>query len=160
MAEKRLIEDKINSVLNGDKQKIALDFAAFMRTNGFSIEGDENDYGWGVSYKGNGAGFIKFSGVETELWLWFGRDCDFGSSVPTDDDLKETIWSGVVICPQSTCSPPDSCEGSKEGYKIFGKEFDRTCYCPLGFYNPDAKTMENIKKLMILLKNKVDTQCT
>lgn len=162
MSEQRLIKNKINDILSGEKQKNAMDFAVFLGDNGFLIEGYKNEHEewWDINYNSKVYGCIKIPAAEKELWLWLGLNYDFVSNVPADDDLKRTIWANVVICPQSTCSPPDSCEGSKNGYNIFGKEFGRTCYSPLGFFNPDIKASENIKKFMLLIKNEIDIQCT
>jgi len=143
------LEDKINDVLTGDKQKNALDFAAFLRTNDLLSDGDGSGYGWSID-----DGFIKIPEREKELWIWFG-DCVFDLCGPADEDLKETVWAHVVTCPQVTCPHKRHCGCEKDvGGIIFGKEFESTCYAPLGFFNPDAKTLENVKKLVLLLKQK------
>jgi len=35
---------------------------------------------------------------------------------------------------------------------IFGRGFENRCHSPLMFTNPDADTLERLKKLMLLLK--------
>ena len=146
-------EDAVRRRLNGDAQKIALDFAVFMRENVFlSVK----DVEWSMKYNGHNFGcftIAKMTGAEKdELWIWFGLDCDFDSCGPADDALKEAAWAHVAICPQRNyCS--GFCKASQNQWKIFGKEYKSACHAPLAFCNPDAKTMEYVKKLMLMLKN-------
>ena len=146
------IEDKINDVLDGEKQKNALNFIAFLKTNEFLlVEHDEYGYGWSIEYKGQSFAFVKIPGEEKELWIWAGDV--FNTECSADDDFNNFIWSNVVICPQSTCPSKRHCGCEQNACgTIFGKEFDSTCYSPLGFFNPDAKTLENVKKLMLFFK--------
>ena len=148
-------EDKINDFLRGSAQKHALDFAAFLRANDLLSDGDGSGYGWSIG----DFGFMKVPEREKELWIWFG-DCIFDLSCPADNELRETVWAHVVICPQVTCPYKRHCGCEQDvGGIIFGREFDSTCYMPLGFFNPDARTLEDVKKLVLLIKdNRTDLQ--
>ena len=156
-AEKTAIEDKIRSALHGDVLKNALDFAAFLRANGFSPEQYESGGdGWSVLRKEESVGFILVNGAEEMPgpWtVWFNT-CDFDESAPADDAVKETAWAHASICANFTSGGKDCGCGDQPGFRrtIFGRVFDNRCHSPLMFTNPDAQTLENIKKLMKLLK--------
>ena len=149
------IEDKINEVLSGENQKNALDFVAFLRMNNVLDEGDGTGYGWSI--KNNG--FMKISESEKELWIWIG-DCIFDTAKSEDNELNNTVWENVVTCPQVTCPSKRQCGCEQDVHgTIFGKEYESLCYAPLGFFNPDGKTLENVKKLVLILNQKsIDTQ--
>ena len=151
------IEDCINDALNGETQKNALDFVAFLRANEFIPEG----YNCGsVLYKGEHIGFMMIRIDENELWFWFNT-CDFGGRSTAEDDLKEFAWAHTVICPQSPCVEGGCETKQKCRNTIFGREYESTCHSPLAFFNPDVIKLENIKKLLLLLKqNRSGTQCT
>ena len=147
------IEDVINARLMGEAKRNALYFVAFMRENGFSLEGfhTRNETWWNLDYRGEGIGCVKIS---DEFMFWLGHRCFDNSGGSVDDELKEFTWAHVVICPQETCKPP-YCEGdnhSKNRWQVFGKEYESTCHAPMGFFNPDANDFENIKKLLLRLK--------
>ena len=146
------IEDKINDFLTGEKLENALDFVGYLQANGLSFaQHDEYGYGWGIdSEKNKGIAFVKIPAEEKELWIWTGGL--FDTECSADEELNETIWANVVVCPQTSCPEKRHCGSEEIGGKIFGKEFKSTCYAPLGFFNPDAKTLENLKKLLLLLK--------
>ena len=161
MTEK-LIENIINERLTGKAQKNALDLVVFMQENGFSFEGfntgatHDGEVRWTPTYKGEGIGCVAVAeelmlaaGVDIAIWL--GLDCDFEDNGTVDDELKEFAWAHVVNCPQTPCQPP-YCENSKNKWKIFGKECESTCHSPLAFFEIDATSLENIKKLVSLIK--------
>jgi len=144
------IENKINDVLSGEKQKNALDFVEFLHANEFTLkEYNEYGYGWSVEYKDKGIAFVKIPAEEKELWIWSGGV--FGTERTDDDEFNNTIWENVVICPQATCPSKRHCGCEEDiGGTIFGIKFDSTCYSPLGFFDPDVKTLETAKKLLLL----------
>ncbi|MCL2463412.1 MAG: hypothetical protein FWF44_12155 [Defluviitaleaceae bacterium] len=156
MAEQHAIEDKINSVLSGDALKNALDFVAFLRANGLSPECHDSGDGWSIMRAGESPGFILVNG-EPQMpgpWtVWF-NSCDFDGRGPVDDDLKETAWAHASICGNFSSGGKDCGCGDQPGFRrtIFGKVFENRCHSPLMFTDPDAETLENMKKLMLMLK--------
>jgi hypothetical protein len=146
------IEDAINKKLTGDAQKNALDFAGFLCANGLSYEANDDGGGWAVGgIVGDSFGYMLVNGVEEfpgpwTIWL---NSCDFESSLTADDKLKEAAWAHTSICGQCHEGWKD-CGGG--GRTIFGKNFEKLCHSPLMFNNPDASVLENIKKLMLMLK--------
>jgi len=148
--KKREIEDVIAKRLKGDAQKNALDLAAFMRANGITSEGNKKGDGWAIGGTvGNSIGYLMVNGAAEfpGPWtLWF-NSCDFEG--PVDDALKEAAWAHASPCGQCHAGWKDCGCGPRT---MFGREFENLCHSPLMFYNPDAETLENAKKLMLMLK--------
>jgi len=150
------IEERINNVLSGDTLNNALDFAAFLRANELSPELHDSGDGWSILYRNDSIGFILVNGV-AEIpgpWtVWF-NSCDFGDNGSVDDDLKETAWAHASICGHFSSGGKVCGCGDQPGFHrtIFGKVFENRCHSPLMFTNPDAKTLEHVKRLMLMLK--------
>jgi len=150
----KLIESAIKEKLTGEKQKNALDFVASMQENGFSFNGwsDSDSEGWDPTYNGKGFGCVL---VHDAFMFFIGLAWDCGrNNIDVDDELKEFAWSSMTVCPQSPCEPP-YCQGenhSKNHWQIFGKQYESTCHSPLQFIDPDAKTLDNILKLLLATK--------
>ncbi len=145
------IEDAINEKLTGDAQRNALDFVAFLRANEISLNSSGDGEGWAVGgIVENSVGFMLVNGAEQMPgpWtVWF-NSCDFGGD-PADDELKETAWAYTSKCEHCHAAWKDCGGGDRT---IFGKEFEWLCHSPLMFTNPDAKTLQNVNKLILLLK--------
>ena len=149
----KLIENVINEKLTGDAQKNALDFVAFLQANDLKIEPNGDDFGgWAVGgVVGDSLGFMLINGVAEVPgpWtIWF-NSCDFGDADLVSDDLKETVWANTSICGKCHANW-ETCGGDDR--IIFGRKFERLCHSPLMFNNPDAGTLENMQKLMLILK--------
>jgi hypothetical protein len=148
--KKLTIEDDIKySDLSENLQEHTLNFVVFLSNNDFSIEAENDGNGWKIIYKNECVGHMNF----TNVGIWIDT-CDFGSSGSADDVLKETIWTHVRIC-EHFCSGGKQCGcGNQPGFDrtIFGKKHKNLCFSNLEFMNPDVKTLENIKKLMLLFK--------
>lgn len=145
------VEDVINEKLKGDAQKNALDFADFLSTSSLTLDPNDDGGGWAVGGTvGNSIGYMLING-EPQMpgpWTVWLNSCDFGNST-ADDELKETAWAHANEC--AKCHPGWKDCGGGDG-TIFGKEFERLCHSPLAFTNPDAKTLESLKKLILMLK--------
>ena len=146
----RIFEAQIKRALTGEAQKNALDFAAFLRTNGLSLERLDDCDGWNVYIKGINSAFVQFFGDRNNFYVVLHISTYDGES-PVDDDLKEFAWAHVLLCPQG-CGGPAFCEESQNRRTIFGKEFESTCQSPLAFLNPDANEIKKVQKLMLTLK--------
>jgi len=143
----KLFEKQINASLTGSVQKNALDFAAFLRANGLSVE--KTPGGWNLNEKYNIA-FLQIVGERNEFNVVL-HISTYNGERPVDDDLKVFAWAHVALCPQS-CGGPAFCEESQNRRTIFGKEYESTCQSPLVFLDPNAHDLEKIKKLMLMLK--------
>jgi len=154
VAERSIIEDAINKTLTGDTQKNALDFAAFLRANGYSAEHDGN--WWCVKHGDDCPILLGIDGFGVVSGVKFGalfNYCNFDESGIVDEGVKETAWAHVQICSHYESSGTKcGCGDQPEPIAIFGKEF-HACKCPLTFIDPDAKTLEHMKKLMLLQRS-------
>ena len=148
------VEDVIrNSEQSENLQNNLIEFCRFLKDNEFSIEPEghteDNKSGWKIVYTNECIGHMNF----TKLGIWLDT-CDFGNSDSADDALKETAWAHIRLCEYFTsdgkkCGCHDQPGLSKV---IFGKKHENLCFALLEFKNPDAKTIENIKKLLLLFK--------
>ena len=143
------IEDAIHKALTGEAQRNALDFAAFLRANGLSLEKIDVPGGWNVLLKGINSAFVQIFGDRNSFNVVLHISTYDGES-PVDDDLMEFAWAHVFLCP--SCGSPTFCEESQNRRTIFGKKFESTCQSPLVFLDPDAHDLVNIQKLLLILK--------
>jgi len=148
------VEAVIKAAMSGDALTNALDYAAFLRANEFTpdFHGGHDNNGFFTMYSKENVSYLMISGREDDFcgpWtIWFNFN-DFGDGDGVADELKETAWKHASNC--GKCHPGwADCGCGKR--TIFGKDFDHLCHSPLMFTNPDAKTLEHVKKLMLLLK--------
>ena len=148
MNKKKLtIENEVeNSGLSGHMQKHMLSFVVFLKDNGFSVESEDDGNGWKIIHMDECVGHMNF----TNVGIWIDT-CDFGNS-SADDVLKESTWAHVRRCEHVRSGGKKCGCGSQPGFNktIFGKQYENLCFAHLEFTNPDAKALENIKKLMLL----------
>jgi hypothetical protein len=135
------IEDAIMEQLDGDLQKNALEFAAYLNENQLT----PNMSNWGkISFNGFNIGRM---GVENKNeWLFeIFNFLDFGNFNDEDEEFTKAVHDHVNIC-NAPCH--DECWRAKD-VKIFGKEFKSVCsQQSRAFVNPGGKTIEHIKKLI------------
>ena len=146
--KKLTIEEEIkNADLSTHLQKAYIGFCRFLKDNKFSIELEDGGNGWKITYMNDCIGHMNF----TNVGIWIDI-CDFGSGDSVDDILKETTWAHVRICEYFSSAGKQCGCGRQPGSDktIFGKKYQNLCFALLEFMNPDAKTLENIKKLMVL----------
>ena len=137
------VEEEIQcSALSESLQKAHIAFFHFLKDNDFTTEPEADGNGWQIVYRNELIGHLNY----TNVGVWIDT-CDFTGSASVDDDLKETAWAHVRICERCGC-------GNQPGSDkiIFGRIFEHLCFALLEFLNPDAETLEAIKKLMLLLK--------
>ena len=154
MLEKITVEDVIkSSALSENLQKLHIEFCSFLKENGFLIEPEghtEDDVsGWIILHKNKCVGHTNYANVG--VWI---DVCNFGDSNSADNVLKEFTWAHVRICEHFNSGGMQCGCGRQPGFNgiIFGKEYKNTCFARLEFMNPDVKTLENIKMLMLLFK--------
>jgi hypothetical protein len=155
MVENKIsIEDEVkNSNLSENMQKAYMDFCHFLKSNEFSIERENDGNGWKIIHMNKCVGHMNF----TNIGIWIDT-CDFGNSGSADDVLKETTWAHVRNCEHFSSGGKQCGCGNQPGFikTIFGKEYKNICFSHLEFLNPDIKTLENIKKLVLLFKQNRD----
>jgi len=150
--KKLTVEDGVkNSNLSNDLQKAHIEFCRFLKDNGFSIEPETGDdgIGWKIVYMDECVGHTNYANAG--IWL---DVCDFGGGDPADDTLKEAAWAHVRTCEHFSSEGKKCGCGDQPGFDkvIFGKKFENLCFALLEFMNPDAETLEDIKKLILLFK--------
>ena len=146
-----MIENIINEKLNGESKQNALDYIAFLQANEISLDSNNDGEGWAVGgIVGNSIGFMLINGTENMPgpWTMWLNSCDFGDA-DVDDELKEAVWSHASPCGKCHAGWKD-CGGGER--VIFGKKFDHLCHSPLMFTNPDSKTLESLKKIVLMFK--------
>jgi len=155
-------EDRIKSKITGDSLKNALDFVAFLRENDIRLDYNTSESGYGGwngavgGIVGNSIGYVTFNGDVGGIgpWTFWLNSCDFKGSDSADDDFKNAIWAFASPC--GKCNENwEKCMGSGKR-TILGKEFENQCHSPLMFINPNAKTLENMKKFLLYLKTEIN----
>lgn len=149
----RKIEDAIIAFLDGDAQKNALRFAAYLNENELPLiplpyEMDNGKtVGGKIKHNGHYLGWMLVK--ENGEWLFqIFNFLDFGQSIHSSE--RDAAFIKAVHDHVSICGAPchDECWRAKDA-KIFGKEFKSVCsQHSLDFVNPDEKTIEHIKKLI------------
>ena len=159
-----MIEQHIHEALAGNAQRLALDFAAYLRNQGMQFERGtgywEDKRYWYVKYKETYVCFILVNGFgavrhmeEPEGWIIWSDDydSDLFANYPLDERTKEIAWNHADIC--GNCggcgSPGGSCK------TIFRKEFDNVCIATFRFDNPNVDEVECAKKLVELRKSDI-----
>ena len=146
------VEDVAKEILDKDKQKNVLEFVEFLKDNKLTPKWASYD-SWKVTYKSKGVCFIKMN-QQDEFWTiapsqltsseWFAN-CD---KYITDAELKEFVLDNIS---GPRCTIRD-CKG-RQNITILGKKFDEVCNCwPIVFKNPTGETLENSKKLILVIK--------
>ena len=161
MAEKT-IEENMKEILSGDLLKNALNFIEYLKSNDVPPDSPDSD---SFSYLGENVCVIGIFDevfgkiIESPAFVIFFCNDDICEHVNSQVDkyLIEFAQSNVNYCAYFTTGGKQcGCE-NKPGKRttIFGKEFNNVCHCPLWFYNPDAKILENIKNLVEIWKNNI-----
>jgi len=150
------IEDIINDTLKGDAMKNALELIAYLREAekpaycSITMHDEKDESGWIVS----NLGFMIITGSDDfpGPWtMWIGAN-NLGehSETPIDAHIKEFAWSHVSPC--GNCGGECSL-GTRT--KIFGRDFENVCQSNLIFIDPDAETVEDMKKIIDIRKNDI-----
>ena len=132
------IEDEILAKLDGDMQKNALDFVAYMRATGMTNHANMAnaflyDDKWICILTIDNGGWTIYDNPLTKYYDDF----------PVDEELKKFAWANVHICATGHC---DSSPGVNK--TIFSKEYENVCTSEVAFRNPNADTLQKIKQMI------------
>jgi len=156
MSEK-IIEDSINEILKGDAQKNALDWVAYIRA-------DESGKTQIINHEGGEMWLVKNDDNIVDLiyvgdsddfpgpWIVWIRGDHIGqyADCPVDEHIKEAAWAHAALC------RPCSSDCDRGIHKtIFGKEFAKVCPDTMMFVNPDADTLDDMKKIREIRNNDI-----
>ncbi len=134
------IEDAIAELPDGESRENAMRLAAYLNESGLT----PNLSAWGkFTHNGYHLGHMWIEGSD---WMFEIFDyLHFGDFSDDDEEFTRAVHDHVNIC-KAPCH--DECWRAKD-VKIFGKEFKSVCsQHSRAFVNPDAKTIEHIKKLV------------
>ena len=146
------IEDIFNKTLIGDDLKNALDFTEFLSANGM-IRKEQHEW----HYKNERVCYMDAS-YERHTWtVWTSGDySNEYEDFPIDERTKEIAWANAGKC--GNCDGCDCKPGKTK--MIFGKEFTNICDgaadISIVFCNPNAETLECLKKLLKIKKHIID----
>ena len=165
MAEKSAkpkLEDVINEVLSESVCDNALDFVAFLRANKMTTPWSAKN-SWKICFKGKNMGFMSTSGTAAyrglgeNSWHICFTDSEFanddtacGEQCVLSEKQKDTIWNTLRNCQKC----PYLCNPGKS-MTIFGRKFDSVCHQWLSLVNPNAETLDCVKKWFYLYKNSI-----
>ena len=126
-----------------------MNFVIFLRDNEFSIEPEDDGNGWKIIYVNDCIGHMNY----TNVGVWIDT-CNFGDCCSADGRLKDTVWAHVRVCEHFSSNGKQCGCGRQPGFSkvIFGKEYGHLCFAHLEFINPNAETIDIIKKLIMLFK--------
>lgn len=150
------IESFIEETLTGDTKNNAIEFVVCLRSNEMLFERFIKDYWedklyWLVEYEGVSVCHILINGYEEGHWTIWSDESDSNSfeDFPLDEHLKEIAWKNVDFC--GNCG---YCTGGTHK-TVFGKEFDNVCRTTMIFSNPNAETLEFMKKMVLIRKHDI-----
>ena len=144
------IDNYIEDALTGDARQNAVNLFEYLLKNEFHFERGKGYWAdklyWMVKCKDEYVCFIFINSDKDGNWIIWSDDSssDWYADAPMDESMKEIAWKHVDIC--GNCGGCKNPGGNRK--TIFGKEFDKVCVTPMRFDNPDAKTVECVKKLM------------
>jgi len=146
------IENVIPVLLEGKKQKAALNFADFMRENKLTPKWASYN-SWKATYKGKSVCYINLYEKE-DCWAirfsQFTRDKWFVNydSYIINAGLEDFILKNInkPLCPQKSC-------WTNRGRTILGQSFRAVCNCwPLWLKDFDVDDLENAKRFVLVIK--------
>jgi len=169
------LEEHLRAALSGEQQKDALDFIAYLKAGGVTLDSKPPH----VMDSGGSKGYCYSFGSDErrKIALFvvlviepFGRgwtvcmgSADNGSAdhmlteserqteaKSTDDEaLKEFAWKHVRICQHFRTNGKECGCGNQPGIRVtvFGKAFDNNCNGNIEINNPHGETLESAKRL-------------
>ena len=156
-ASNQCIEEFAASLLDEDKLKAFLDFYNFLNINklGKGKTGRKVNGSWAIKYRNQKIGHFR---LHENSWSidyfdlfqrikWF-EECEKYLTAELKDFILANINTTSNCCIKGICH-------SIENQVILGEMFNsRVCACcPIMLVNPDGKTIEYAKKLVLIGKN-------
>lgn len=162
------IEDVISDLLEGEMEKNALDFIAYLRENKMSIprasgnaETKRIDGAWKATYKGKGICRIWLSKDHWIACPYIDYTTDFETYIK-NENLQDIIWDNLFKCrrcnPRLCSSQANKIEETFTGFNktYFGKEFDNICkFWDAYFENSDERTIHCLKRIIDFKKENI-----
>ena len=165
------IEDHVRTALSGDLQKNALDYIAYMKENGITLDSNlpySPDTPDGKVYYynfGSDNGLFIVLVIEPGERGWTvcigstnnnltGSEYQSRAKFPADEKVKEFAWEHTRICQHFRTNGKECGCGNQPGMYItlFGKEIDNNCNGNIEINNPSGEALEMTKRLTDLWK--------
>jgi len=132
---------------NTEDQEIALEFAAWLRKNRISPKTGTHGYNWYIDIKGKHVCSIKMYNDAWYIIPWYNGILN---DVLAVEEIKEVIWNNMSEC--MGCNY--GCKPNFIDINLFGREIKGICRCfYLRIRNPDTRTVEIIKEILLARKN-------
>jgi hypothetical protein len=157
MGRKKLnqdVEETAISLLDEDKLKTFIFFYNFIKSNQLGKK-QTGQNSWAINYRNKKIGHFGFRGNSWSIDYfdlfprnkWFEK-CEKYSTAELKDFILTNIVTTRICCVKGSCH-------SVENTIILGKMFNsRVCACrPVMLINPDSKTLEYAKELVLIGKN-------
>jgi len=155
------IENIIRNILSEAEIGNALNFVTYLKKNEMEfIRGKgywKDKFYWIMNYKNENVCSILIGPEEKtdpSQWLIWSENSNDNSShwfenIILDKYIKEIAWKNIDFC--GNCG---YCLGGK-CKTIFGKEFNNVCGTTFLFKNPNAETLDFMKKMIEFRKNEI-----
>ena len=165
------LEDVIGFYIeNESDKKRALDFTEWLRKNKLSPSAGNNGYNWYVKFNYINQNIVKdgkehrssYHGVYIKLFndTWHILPSkDILEQVLLRDELKDVIWNSLFPCYGCNYGCFEQVHGSERNKILFGREVSIKGICfrqPLLFTNPDDKTLDILKEILLNRKKSND----
>ena len=139
---------------NTEDQKIALEFAAWLRKNRMSPLTGTGGYNWYINVKGHHVCSIKMYNDTWYIIPWSEHRSSNGRGILNDvlavEKIKEVVWDNISEC--MGCNY--GCKPNFIDINIHGREIKGVCRSFfLRFRNPDSQTVEILKEILLTNKN-------
>ena len=150
-------ENAVNQLLTDDAKVNALDFVAYLETNGITPKMGRNET---FCYQNKTICSVYIKGADhiASPWLIWLSDIEGDEigliDIPVDENLKEFAWKHINTCAHFS-SNGESCGCDKSPGRsvvVFGRKFNNVCHSTLSFENPNVESLALVKKLVELMK--------
>ena len=155
---------------NGTDKQRALDFAAWLRENKLSPSTGNNGYNWYVNYKyvdeNNCTNGKYYRGTYHGCYIKMFNDTwhifpskDILEQILLREELKEVLWDSIFLCYGCCYGCFKHTHSTEYQTKILGRAFTGKGIClrnPICLSNPDDKTLDVLKEILLARKNSDD----
>ena len=165
------LEDAVEFYIeNESDKKRALDFAGWLRKNKLSPSAGNNGYNWYVKFNYINSNIIKngkhhrssYHGVYIKMFhdTWHILPSkDILEQVLLCDELKDVVWDSLFPCYGCSYGCFEQTHGSQRSKMLFEREVSVKGIClrqPVCFINPDDKTLDILKEVLLKRKKSDD----
>jgi hypothetical protein len=155
---------------NKSDRELALDFAEWLRKSKLSPSAGNNGYNWYIKFNYINQNISKngeyhrstYHGAYIKLFndTWHILPSkDILEQILLREDLKEIIWESIFICYGCNYGCFKNVHNSEQNKILFGRKISTKGIClrqPICLTNPNKKTLDVIKEILLKRKNSED----